>query len=177
MIGLPNLLTLSRLVVSVPFYFFLWRRENFGVTIVLLLGLYMVLTDLFDGYLARRLNRVSFWGKVMDAVFDKLIVDLTAIVLVARGELPFLLFLPLLTRDLLLGVCGLYMLKLGGYNFQRTFIGRLTPLTWAIAMTFIVVGANTIGLVLAFIGNILAILSAYIYIKRAILYLQLRRTK
>ncbi len=75
-IGLPNLLTLIRLAVCPLFFVAYLKAEWFGVPAssmpLLLLGLLLVLelSDAFDGFLARRLNQVTEFGKLFDPMAD-----------------------------------------------------------------------------------------------------------
>jgi CDP-diacylglycerol---glycerol-3-phosphate 3-phosphatidyltransferase len=73
--SLPNLLTLSRIVLS-PVYMVLFLIENpysrVAATIVFVVA---ALTDLLDGYLARKRGITSGFGKFMDPLADKILVS------------------------------------------------------------------------------------------------------
>ena len=84
----PNALTLIR-VVTVPLVVLLLLLPN-RLTCFLaavLFGL-AAITDYFDGYLARQMNMVTNFGKVMDPVADKLLVSSTFIMLAALNWVP-----------------------------------------------------------------------------------------
>ncbi len=73
---LPNKLTLSRLVSS-PMIFFTWYltiyhgiKPEAGIIIIWSLFIVSEITDLLDGYLARKLGQVSDLGRIMDPFFD-----------------------------------------------------------------------------------------------------------
>ena len=70
--------------------FLLWEgtpKSNFWATI-LYIG--TALTDLIDGYLARKWGQISVLGKFLDPLADKLLVMATLIFLAYLGRLPFL---------------------------------------------------------------------------------------
>jgi len=73
--NLPNFLTLSRIFLS-PVYMVLFLIENpisrLAATIVFIIA---ALTDLFDGYLARRMGTMTSFGKFMDPLADKILVS------------------------------------------------------------------------------------------------------
>ncbi|MCP4582953.1 MAG: CDP-diacylglycerol--glycerol-3-phosphate 3-phosphatidyltransferase [candidate division Zixibacteria bacterium] len=73
--NLPNFLTLSRIFLS-PVYMVLFLIENptsrLAATIVFIVA---ALTDLFDGYLARRMGTMTSFGKFMDPLADKILVS------------------------------------------------------------------------------------------------------
>jgi CDP-diacylglycerol---glycerol-3-phosphate 3-phosphatidyltransferase len=83
--SLPNLLTLSRIVLS-PVYMVLFLIENpysrVAATIVFVVA---ALTDLLDGYLARKRGITSGFGKFMDPLADKILVSTALISFVNLG--------------------------------------------------------------------------------------------
>ncbi len=85
--SLPNLLTLSRILVIPPivvlFYF-----DSPTIRWVML-GLYILacITDFFDGWAARSMNQVSKLGRFLDPVADKLLVASIILMVVATGQL------------------------------------------------------------------------------------------
>ena len=75
--NLPNKLTFIRLVLAVPFIYFLQESNAEGfVYRMIAFALFVVasLTDFFDGYLARKYNLVTDFGKLMDPLADKILV-------------------------------------------------------------------------------------------------------
>ena len=89
-INLPNLLTMLRIALIPGVLFLLWEgtpKSNFWAAI-LYIG--TALTDLIDGYLARRWGQISVLGKFLDPLADKLLVMATLIWLAYLGRLPFL---------------------------------------------------------------------------------------
>ena len=57
-------------------------------------------TDRLDGYLARRMNQVTDWGKLMDPIADKALMGATLVTLSALGELPWWVTVVILVREL-----------------------------------------------------------------------------
>ena len=76
---LPNLITMLRLVLAAGFFVslqFYWhgRTGPTGVNIAVILFILAAGTDALDGYLARRWNVVSLFGRIMDPVCDKVLI-------------------------------------------------------------------------------------------------------
>jgi CDP-diacylglycerol--glycerol-3-phosphate 3-phosphatidyltransferase len=69
--NLPNVLTLSRLVLAVVCFVLIEFQLHAGAAVVLVVA---ALTDWFDGYLARRMNLCSPLGRQLDPLVDKLLV-------------------------------------------------------------------------------------------------------
>jgi len=91
---MPNLVTYSRIVLTVPIVFLL-KNEYYSIALVIFL--IAAFTDYLDGYLARRLNKVSETGKVMDQVADKILV--TSVFLALMNEVPLWLIVTVIIRD------------------------------------------------------------------------------
>ena len=69
--NLPNKLTVGRMV-AVPFFIAAYMLEFYVIAFVLFAA--ASITDFFDGYLARKHNLVSNFGKIMDPLADKILV-------------------------------------------------------------------------------------------------------
>ncbi|CAN5538494.1 CDP-diacylglycerol--glycerol-3-phosphate 3-phosphatidyltransferase [soil metagenome] len=99
-VNIPNLLTMARIVMIPLCLWFLDRdtpRDNFWAAIVFTLA---ALTDLLDGYLARKLNVVSVLGKLLDPLADKLIVMASLVWMIPMGRVPAWVVIVLLGRDI-----------------------------------------------------------------------------
>ena len=88
--NIPNLLTLIRIaaIPVVVWCFFSdirYEGDNFARPLAGLLFGLAAITDLFDGYLARRLNQTSKFGEFLDPVADKLMVA-TCLVLLVQSD-------------------------------------------------------------------------------------------
>ena len=103
--NLANALTTLR-ILSVPFVMFL-LLSGFNLA-ALALFLFSSLTDLADGYLARRHDQISPFGKFADPIADKLLVSAVFITLVQLGELTAVPVVIIISREFL--VTGLRLL-------------------------------------------------------------------
>ena len=98
-VNLPNLLTFAR-ILMIPLC--LWcldqdtPRSGFWAAIVFTLA---AITDILDGYLARKLNVVSVLGKLIDPLADKLIVMSSLVWMVPLGRIPAWAVIVLLARE------------------------------------------------------------------------------
>ncbi|GAC1377879.1 MAG: CDP-diacylglycerol--glycerol-3-phosphate 3-phosphatidyltransferase [Polyangiales bacterium] len=98
--NLPNILTYAR-VGMIPAVLWLLDRgtRRDGVWAAMLYSL-AAITDLLDGWLARRLNVVSVIGKVLDPLADKLMVMACLVWMVEIGRIPAWAVILLLSREL-----------------------------------------------------------------------------
>jgi CDP-diacylglycerol--glycerol-3-phosphate 3-phosphatidyltransferase len=81
----PNKLTLLRIIIA-PFFMYFFVIDNF-YTRLISLGLFVIaaLTDMADGYYARKYGVVTGFGKFMDPLADKILVSTALISFIALG--------------------------------------------------------------------------------------------
>jgi len=97
---LPNLLTLARIATLPVVLVFIdnySRRLSFLAAVIFILG---GITDLLDGWLARRRGQETVLGAFLDPLADKLFVLGTLVFLVARGRVAEWLVVVLMSREL-----------------------------------------------------------------------------
>jgi CDP-diacylglycerol--glycerol-3-phosphate 3-phosphatidyltransferase len=98
-LNIPNLLTMGRVVMIPLCLWFLDRdtpKDGFWATMVFTAA---ALTDVLDGYLARKMGVVSVLGKLLDPLADKLIVMATLVWMVPMGRIPAWVVVVLLARE------------------------------------------------------------------------------
>jgi len=102
---IPNILTLSRLVAApVIGYLVLHDCHAWAVGLFAYAGI----TDLVDGYIARRWNLQTVVGTVIDPMADKTLMTVLTVCLAIGGSLPVWLAVIILGRDVALGVAAIY---------------------------------------------------------------------
>lgn len=67
----PNILTISRIILTFVFIFLYKQNTLQSYILALVVFTLASLTDYFDGYLARKHNLISLFGKIMDPIADK----------------------------------------------------------------------------------------------------------
>ncbi|KIJ55563.1 hypothetical protein M422DRAFT_220307, partial [Sphaerobolus stellatus SS14] len=102
---IPNLLTVSR-ILSCPVLAWSILDGNFVLATSLLA--YAGITDLVDGYLARRYNMGSVVGTILDPAADKALMTTLTITLAMKSLLPIPLAVIIIGRDVLLSLSAFY---------------------------------------------------------------------
>lgn len=115
--NLPNKLTMMRIVLAIiilcllglPWQYFniTWPTYILGGRVILklnylisaLLFIIASLTDLFDGKIARKYNMVTDFGKVMDAIADKVLVNGVLIILAYNHDISVIIPVIIVLRD------------------------------------------------------------------------------
>jgi CDP-diacylglycerol--glycerol-3-phosphate 3-phosphatidyltransferase len=99
--NLPNVLTLGRIAVIPLFVWLTYDADPLSSFLAAALFAAAAITDIIDGYLARRLNLITVVGKFLDPLADKLIVMAAMVMLVRLGRLAAWVVIVLLARELL----------------------------------------------------------------------------
>ncbi len=179
-VNAPNIITLSRLVLSVVLFALisLWQGEGCGIAAAILFAI-AVLTDALDGYLARRYNLITQVGRILDPFADKVIVLGTFIFLLERAPTSGVnaaMVVIVLGRELL--VTGLRsFLEQHGKDFSANLIGKLKMVVQSLALAVSLLSLSPMfqGGSFLIIRNVLlwsavtiTVFSGWIYINRAI---------
>ena len=113
--NLPNRLTLGRLALTAFFVAFLSSSTQWGDVIALILFVVASATDWLDGYLARKLNQITNFGKLMDPLADKVLVAAALVCLIPSRVhhvgIPAWAVIIIISRDFL--ITGLRQLAAG----------------------------------------------------------------
>lgn len=108
--NLPNLLSLFRLFVTL---FFILLAAYGRFRLALFLFVLQALSDLLDGFFARRMGAKTNLGAYLDPLADKVMLASSYIVLCFRGIVPFWLVAVVLARDIVISLGFLLLLKRG----------------------------------------------------------------
>ena len=133
--NIPNLLTILRTLL-VPVFGICY----FSVDPVFALGVYALAagTDFLDGYLARRNNQITDFGKVMDPLADKLMQVTTVVCLAIDGRIRWWIVMVVTGKELIMIVGGLLLYKRKDVVVYSNWVGKLATGTFsaAIVLTF-----------------------------------------
>lgn len=185
--NLPNKLTISRIILSfVIVFILLFPFQSIGLTIDdwfinesislkpthILAGIIFIiaaLTDFFDGKIARKYNIVTDFGKLVDAIADKVLVNSTLIILSALGDVPAIITVIIIARDaitdsikMLAASKGKVVAAIKTGKWKTAFLMVGISLTLFGNIPFVFIGARVNELLL-WVAAILSIVSAVEY--------------
>jgi len=159
--NLPNILTSIRIgLIPVFVLFFYWP---YWIPILpAFVFLAASLTDLLDGYLARRRSQITNLGIIMDPIADKLLVLSAMILLISSGRVPPWMAIVIIGREF--AVTGLRAVAASeGVIIQAEWGGKWKVGLQVAAIFLLILRENFMGILLLWGAMILAILSAYQY--------------
>lgn len=169
--NLPNALTIVRLIL-VPVFaatYFLVPEDTFYLPAIILL--LSGLTDMLDGYFARRFHEITPLGQFLDPVADKLTMFTVIICLSVSHRAVLMLFLIFVVKELALAVIGLILLKSWRNSIPAKWYGKVTTiLLYALLCAALIFPRMPEGLLfaLALIPAAFIILSFIFYLKEII---------
>lgn len=97
--NLPNMLTVGRILVIPLFVWFTYDADPLYSLLAAAIFTVAAITDVIDGFLARRWNLVTVVGKFMDPLADKLIVTAALVMMTRLGRVPAWVVIVLLSRE------------------------------------------------------------------------------
>jgi CDP-diacylglycerol--glycerol-3-phosphate 3-phosphatidyltransferase len=167
--NLPNTITLLRIGI-VPFLFILLSNPGeFWSLIIAVLFVIASITDLFDGYIARKYHLITTLGKFLDPIADKIIVNTAMILMIPIGRIPAWIVAITIIRDLIVDVIRSIASSEGIY-IQASILGKQKTLTQIIAVTALMIhysifgiNAHAVGMVILYIALFLTIYSGIDY--------------
>ncbi len=167
-----NLLSLTRLVLA-PFIFL--SIVHYERTIALTLGGLAVLSDLLDGYMARRLKLPSELGKILDPIADKFVIAaaLSGLVYSKHYDFPLWVFGLVVIKDVLIVVGSIYLAYQIRSVTRSNWWGKCATIFLSIALILYVVDvARTISFYALCVGIAFIGISSWSYARRMIRLLQ-----
>lgn len=132
--NVPNILTMFRIVLIGVFIWLFAEGYLYGSLAVFLLA---SLTDVLDGYIARKHNLITNFGKLMDPIADKLMLMTVLICLATAKLVPLWVVIVIVVKEVLM-ILGGYGLLHRGYVVEAKWIGKLATVVFflAVVITF-----------------------------------------
>lgn len=127
----------------------------------------LYLSDLADGYFARKYNQITEFGKIIDPLADKICIGVIVLSLVQQGDLPAWYVGIVIGRDLLILTAGAYLSSRIKFVLPSNRTGKYTVTSIAIVIAFSMLKAKGFIMDLLIFASVFMIfLSLYVYGKR-----------
>ena len=164
--NIPNALTLLRIIMIPIFILILSISKSVtGHIIAAIIFTIASLTDYLDGYLARKWNVVSNFGKFADPMADKLLVMSAFIMLIELDFAPAWVVAVIICRELAVTGLRLLLVETGGTVLAAAMPGKIKTFSQMLAIIFLLVHWVILGQVMLYIALIFTIYSGYDYFK------------
>ena len=173
--NVPNRLTILR-VVMIPLFVvaMLWETLPYHEYIALALFVGACITDFFDGYLARKYNQITTFGKFMDPLADKLLVCSALICLLSNGMISTVVVLIIIAREFIISGFRLVAVD-NGIVIAASWWGKAKTISQMIMIILLIASFggifNVLETAFVYIATVLTVISLvdYIWKNRAVL--------
>lgn len=166
-VNLPNLLTLSRILLIPVFVLLFWTPtpgRSLAAAVVFVIA---AVTDLLDGYLARRRSQVTKLGRLLDPIADKLLVLSGLILLVQYQRVAAVIAILIIAREV--AVTGVRAIAASqGVVLSAETIGKYKMVAQVVAIVLLILedgivpapwNLHLVGTVLLYLALALALIS------------------
>jgi len=119
-----NFISLTRIFIAVPVIYLHYtngQQITWGITLLIVYGF---ISDYLDGFVARWLDEISEWGKILDPFADKITAFLLFFYAVYIGLIPLWFFIIEIVRDLLIFSGSFYIKKIHGKVAMAVISGK-----------------------------------------------------
>lgn len=168
--NLPNTLTILR-VIMIPFFVFFMIGDVTNADNYIALAIFIAasLTDTLDGYLARKNNQVTNFGKFMDPLADKLLVCAAMICLMDLEKLPSWIVIIIISREFIISGFRLIAAD-NGIVIAASWWGKAKTISQMIMIILLIADFggifDTINQIFIYLALVLTVVSLVDYIAK-----------
>lgn len=138
-----NAISFIRFLLVIPAWILFDNYDSHTIKYILFaLCLFAALTDILDGYLARKFNEVTELGKIIDPLADKALMAVIVLKLFLIGEISAFYFFTLIIRDLLIFTGGIYVTNKIGKVLPSNKLGKIAVFNIGIVILLILAGLS-----------------------------------
>ena len=167
--NIPNFLCFFRILL-IPLFLYVYFVADFKNRYLVAAFVLVIsgISDFLDGFIARKFNMVTDFGKFIDPVADKLTQFVVAITLLFSYPLAWVLLIIIILKDLMLAIVGLYLYDYGLKITGASWWGKIAT-AYFYVIVIVLIGLHIPNTVISFVliitGSVLMLLSFILYAK------------
>ena len=170
---LPNHLSVLRLILIPAVVSCLYFPGRTGSFLAALFFGLAAITDLLDGFYARRYRVVTPLGKFLDPLADKLLISVTMIMLITVNRIPAWVVMLIIARELAVtGLRGIAVVE--GQIIEASVLGKYKTIFQSVALVclclhyqYLQIDFHLVGMVFLWVALVLTLWSGWIYFRVA----------
>lgn len=132
---LPNILSYIRILLVPLFVYIFLNKWYWQSALVVMIA---AITDVIDGFIARKFNMITDWGKFIDPVADKLMQFAMLVVTILKAPFVLILVIAFVLKESILLVIGLYIYHKGNNLNGAMWCGKLCTVVLDICMLILI---------------------------------------
>lgn len=149
---LPNQLTILRIILTPVFFVLFLSNDPVLIQISFAVFIIAAITDWYDGWLARKFNYITEWGKFMDPLADKILTSTAFLALVIVGVLELWMVVLIIIRDLLITILRIYA-DYRKFSFVTSFTAKWKTFFQMVFLYYLLLVFTTRTVDWIYIGN------------------------
>jgi CDP-diacylglycerol--glycerol-3-phosphate 3-phosphatidyltransferase len=169
LLNFPNQITMFRISIIPVLFFLLLSPGETGSLVIATLFVIAALTDLLDGYLARKYEIVTAMGKFLDPIADKLIINTAMILMIPIGRISAWIVAIIIIRDFIVdGIRAIastedVVIQASSLGKQKTLCQIFAVTALMIHYPFLGADAHVIGTFILYLALVLSVYSGVDY--------------
>jgi CDP-diacylglycerol--glycerol-3-phosphate 3-phosphatidyltransferase len=120
---LPNQLTILRIILSPVFLYFFLSEEIWMKQLSIIIYIIAALSDWYDGWLARKFNYITSWGKFWDPLADKILTSFAFIGFTIVDLIPLWMVIIIVGRDIIITLLRVFA-DLKNHTFTTSYYAK-----------------------------------------------------
>ena len=135
---LPNQLTILRIILSPVFLIFFLSDVIWMKQVSILVYIVAALSDWYVGWLARKFNYITSWGKFWDPLADKILTSFAFIGFAIVDLIPFWMVVIIVGRDVLITLLRIFA-NMKNYNFTTSYYAKWKTMLQMIFLYYLLI--------------------------------------
>jgi len=135
---LPNQLTVLRIILSPVFLFFFLSELIWMKQISVAIYIVAALSDWYDGWLARKFNYITSWGKFWDPLADKILTSVAFIGFAIVDLIPLWMVIIIVGRDVIITLLRVFA-DLKNYGFTTSYYAKWKTLLQMVFLYYLLI--------------------------------------
>lgn len=133
---IPNVFSIIRILLVGLFIYLFFNDYPKNIAGAVVVFLTAGLTDVLDGFLARKYNWITNLGKILDPIADKLMQCTVLVCMLIKSLIPAWLVIPFILKELLILSGGLFMIKRRSLVAVSNVFGKITVVFFYASVVF-----------------------------------------
>lgn len=178
MYNLPNILTISRIMVIPVIFLSIYIHNTVWATFAAILFIVAAITDYFDGYFARARNETSVFGRLLDPIADKLLVVSALVIVLANDMVMRVSYIPvvvIMCREVLVSGLREFLAQVN-VGMPVTRLAKWKTGFQMTALSMILMGHvyafRVTGEALLWVAGVLTFMTGYQYFQKSLDYVK-----
>ena len=135
---LPNQLTILRIILSPIFLFFFLSDVIWMKQVSVLIYIIAALSDWYDGWLARKFNYITSWGKFWDPLADKILTSMAFIGFAIVQLIPWWMVIIIVGRDVLITLLRVFA-DMKNLSFTTSYYAKWKTLLQMVFLYYLLI--------------------------------------